>query len=458
MRLRTKLAWQFTFLMALALFIILSVVYVLDFLSVRQDFFNRLEERAKIVAYFYWEKDELQPADFERLEQRYVQRLPYEVVRLYDKAHREVLVENNHPYKKVVSIDLKRLKKEKSYYAIDAENQQTYAMLYQNKQGETWVAVTGYDLYGNRRLQWLAIILVVCYLLSLFFMFFLGRFLIKKGLQHIQNIVEEVQSIQADQLDQRLEMPTYRDEIGELVITFNQLLERMESTFKSQKLFVSQASHELRTPIAIMLGEVEVALSRTRSIEIYQQTLQSVQQTLLQAREIINDLLLFAQLGNSKEVPSVEVLRIDEVIWEVFDNIKREFPTHYWRIHLETMPEDMETLIFCGNRGWLKMAFHNLMENIVKYGNNLPADITLRYTPQQFCFKIQDYGIGISSEDLENIFEPFYRGTNTRGNINGTGLGLPLTKRIIEAHEIVFEIYSQIGKGTTIMLFFTLEG
>jgi len=456
MRLRSKLAWQFTTLMALALLIILSGVYVLDWLSIRQEFFNRLEERAKIVAYFYWEKAELKPADFERLEQRYMQRLPYEVVRLYDKEHREVLVENNHPDKRIAIIDLKRLQKEKSYFAIDAEYQQTCAMLYQNRQGETWVSVTAYDLYGNKRLQWLAVIMLVCYLISLVFIFFLGRFLIKNGLQHIQNIVQEVQNIQADQLGQRLEEPPYLDEVGELVLTFNQLLERLEGSFQSQKLFVSQASHELRTPIAIMLGEVEVALTRTRSTENYQQTLQSLQQTLLQGKEMINSLLLFTQLGDSTEVPNIEFLRIDELIWEVFDHIKRAFPTHYWRINLEEMPEDMEALTLCGNKSWLKMALHNLMENVIKYGANKPADLTLYYAPQQACLKIRDYGIGIAPEDLKNIFEPFYRGINTRGKIQGTGLGLPLTKRILEAHDVAFEVESVETKGTTITLFFEL--
>jgi signal transduction histidine kinase len=265
-----------------------------------------------------------------------------------------------------------------------------------------------------------------------------------------------VQTIQADSLAQRLATPPYQDEIGELVVTFNQMLERLEKVFTSHKLFVSQASHELRTPLAIMLGEVEVALTRSRTEEVYKNTLGSVRQTLLQAKDLVDSLLLFAQLENSLEVPNVEPLRIDEIVWEVFDSIKKEYPQSHWRINLENMPENMEELVFYGNRQWLRMALHNFMRNAVKYGNQNPIDLSLYYVSDQLSLKIQDYGLGISQEDLPYIFIPFYRGANTRGKIQGTGIGLALTKRILEAHSINVEITSETGKGTTIELFFEL--
>lgn len=458
MRLRSKLAWQFTILVALALFLILGTVYILNLYSTRQDFFNRLEERAKIVAYFYWEKDGLQPADFQKLEQKYVQRLPYEIVRLYDKAHKELLVENFHPQGITPALDLVRLRREKMYFQTDAQYLQTCAMAYQSRQGDSWVAVTAYDIHGNIRLQRLAILMSISYLASLGFIFLLGRFLVKNGLKHIQAVVHEVQEIQAEQLEKRLASPPYQDEIGELVITFNQLLERIHKAFESHKFFVSHASHELRTPLAIMLGEVEVALNRTRTVEVYESTLASLRQTLLHAKEMIDSLLLFAQLEHNLEVSHIEPLRIDELIWEVFDQIKREFPTYYWRVDLIDMPENMGVLLFYGNRNWLKIAIHNLMKNVIKYGMQKPADLRLRFERAKLSVSIQDYGMGISQKDLPYIFEPFYRGANMRGKVQGDGIGLALVKRILEAHEISLELQSIEGQGTTVTLYFELLG
>ncbi len=330
-------------------------------------------------------------------------------------------------------------------------------MVYQRRQGDCWVAVTAYDMHGNRRLQWLIAFMGVSYLGSVGFIFLLGRFLVKNGLKHIQNVVREVQEIQAERLDKRLASPPYQDEIGEMVVTFNQLLERLDKAFQSHKFFVSHASHELRTPLAIMLGEVEVALNRTRTIEVYENTLASLRQTLLQAKEMVDSLLLFAQLENSAEVPQIEAIRIDELVWEVFDSIKREFPKQFWRIDLQNMPENMEMLVFYGNRHWLKMAIHNLMKNVVKYGLEKPADLRLEYQPELLRFIIQDYGLGIGAKDLPYIFEPFYRGTNTRGKIQGEGIGLALVKRIVEAHDISLVLESIEGKGTTITLSFQLS-
>ncbi|TAE17613.1 MAG: sensor histidine kinase [Bacteroidetes bacterium] len=456
MRLRSKLAWQFTILVALALLLILGGVYFLNLISLRQEFFNRLEERAKIVAYFYWEKEQLKLEDFKKLEQRYVQRLPYETVRLYDKEHKELLVENFHPAQKTPNLDLARLKRERTYFAIDNDYIQVCVMLYTSKQGDSWVAVSAYDLYGNKRMQNLLLVMGLCYLGSLGFIFLLGRFLVKNGLRHIQNIVREVQTIQADHLEKRLALPPYQDEVGELVFTFNQLLARLEKNFQSHKMFVSQASHELRTPLAIMLGEVEVALARPRTIEVHEQTLQSIRQTLLQAKEMVDSLLLFAQLEHNVEVPNIEALRIDELLWEVFDSTKREYPQHYWRVDLQNMPDNMEELTFFGNRQWIHMAIHNLMQNVIKYGNNQPADITLAYQPQQLLLRLQDYGCGINAQDLPYIFEPFYRGTNIRGAIHGTGIGLALVKRALDAHGIIFRVSSEENKGTVFELFFEL--
>jgi signal transduction histidine kinase len=205
-----------------------------------------------------------------------------------------------------------------------------------------------------------------------------------------------------------------------------------------------------------MLGEVEVALARPRTIEVHEQTLQSIRQTLLQAKEMVDSLLLFAQLENNVEVPNIEALRIDELLWEVFDSTKREYPQHYWRVDLQNMPDNMEELTFFGNRQWIHMAIHNLMQNIIKYGNNQPADITLAYQPQKLLLRLQDYGYGINAQDLPYIFEPFYRGTNIRGAIHGTGIGLALVKRALDAHGIIFRVSSEENKGTVFELFFEL--
>lgn len=287
----------------------------------------------------------------------------------------------------------------------------------------------------------------------LIFAIIAGNFLIYKSFSPIEKVLEELKSINASDLSARLHNTNNQDEINDLIIEINNLLSRLESSFERISQFSSDASHELKTPLTIIRGEIEIALRKDRSADEYKQSLQTSLDEVIVIEQTINDLLFLAK--NEKDLIThnmEEILYFDEIIDESINEMKNFAILNQIEIKFKLV----DTIEFKGYSNLLKIAIKNLLKNAIQYSNPNSIIIVKSFKNDGlFNISIQDFGIGIAHNEQEKIFEKFYRTDKSRNkNSGGTGLGMSIMKKIIDIHKGIIKIKSEENSGTTIIISF----
>jgi signal transduction histidine kinase len=307
----------------------------------------------------------------------------------------------------------------------------------------------GVDLNGTARLQELQTLLMIAFLILTAVVFISGWIYSGRALRPIKRIMAEVKSISPQNLDQRLAESPYEDEMGKLILIFNELLGRIAKAFQLQKMFVSNVSHELKNPLTNITSQLEVTLLKERSKEEYKQTIESVLEDIRGLNQLSNSLLELARLNREQDSFTMNRVRLDEIIWEVRDFVSTIDPAYNVEVGIHEMPEDENKLTVLGNPYLLKIAFQNIVENACKFAPDKSAKITLRSIKDDLVVEVADQGPGIEKKDLNNVFEPFFR-TDATSKVRGYGIGLPLSHRILSIHKGRIELDSQPGKGTVV--------
>jgi signal transduction histidine kinase len=268
------------------------------------------------------------------------------------------------------------------------------------------------------------------------------------SLKPFQKIIKEVEKIDPNLLNKRMSV-SGNDEISQLAKAFNILLDRIEQAFETEKSFISNASHELRTPVTSVMGQIEVVLNKSRKLDEYRAILESVYEDTLQMANIINGFLELAEANLSNDNISMISVRIDELIYNIVDDFEKRKPHYNISVEYHSDPENDSQLECLANDKLLSLMFSNLIDNACKYSSDKKAKVNIGFSKNTISIAIIDFGIGIPAEDLENIFKPLYRGNNTSGK-PGHGIGLAIVKRIADLHGASLEIRSEINLGTTI--------
>jgi heavy metal sensor kinase len=279
-----------------------------------------------------------------------------------------------------------------------------------------------------------------------------GYFMVNKTLRPVKTVVSSAKKITAEDLSHRIPAVDSRDEIGELVDTFNDMIARLDRSFHRMKQFSNDVSHEFKTPLAIMKSEIHVILRKKRKTPEYIKTLTSILEEVNSLQKIIDHLLLLSETDEkSSDIPFSSV-SVDKIVLEVFEDIQGIAVKKNLRFVLKKIQEvelqGVETL--------LRMAFYNLFENAVKYtGDGGEVEILLENKPGFAQFSIKDSGIGIPADELPFIFDRFYRVDKSRSKRMGSaGLGLSIVDRIIRLHNGKIKAASTPGKGSTFVIVF----
>ncbi len=231
------------------------------------------------------------------------------------------------------------------------------------------------------------------------------------------------------------------------------MLQRLETSFEMQKTFIANASHELRNPLTAILGEVEVTLHQNRSEREYIHSLRKISGEAERLQNLTANLLSLSKSNVKRQDLQLEDIRMDEFVWEMKVLIHQKIPKNCVLIEIKDLPEDSELLVLKANKMLLKTAFSNILENACKFSGNAKVHLQLRANEQGIEVSVEDGGIGIPKEEIENILEPFYRCSNARG-FKGFGIGLPLSHKIIRLNGGVMRITSELNKGTRVNVFF----
>ena len=273
-----------------------------------------------------------------------------------------------------------------------------------------------------------------------------GHFMARKALAPVAAIATEARRINDRNLDIRLPIAATRDEISHLSETLNQMLERVESGVRSIRDFTANAAHELRTPLALIRTEVEVALSMPRRGEEFREACEQVQLETVRMTGLIDSLLMLARVDAGCETLRFEPLDGCEFLSRLAEKWKNAVRSALLELKVE-MPSEPTFLV--ADHGSLQRLLTILLDNAIRYTPS-GGSIALRLTRSNghVTFSVSDTGIGIASEHQERIFERFYRVDKSGGAARGSGLGLALAQWIAQQHDSSLSVESSIGIGS----------
>jgi signal transduction histidine kinase len=311
-----------------------------------------------------------------------------------------------------------------------------------------WVEVVIPVSDEKRILDRIGLLMVVLGSSIVMLLFFSGRFLARKTLAPVEQIRKQVDEIYEKNLSKRIISPNPDDEIGQLAGTFNNLLQRLERAFDSQQQFIADASHELKTPLAILRTQWEKLAGQQELPYNYRVRIQSDIEELARLSNLINNLLLLASPKEKLCLNDLPVINLSELVHTLYDDLLILSGNKQQVIEV-SITEDLEVY---GDKSQLYQLLLNLADNAVKYTReNGKISIELTKDKNMALFCIADNGIGISPEHLPHIFERFYRVEKSRSRQSGGyGLGLAVSQTIVEAHFGTISISSIPGNGTTI--------
>ena len=293
-------------------------------------------------------------------------------------------------------------------------------------------------------------ILPIFLIISLVVFFLLGNKLLHKLLSPIKEMTESVQSINGTSLN-RLDTNRAKDELKDLALTFNEMLDRLELYMNQQKQFVSDASHELRTPIAIIQGYTEM-LERWGKNDpaILEESINSLSQETANMKDLLEKLLFLSRSDKKTLEVDKEPFNLSSLCHEVIKETSFIDDEH------DIEPKISENVMLLGDRGLIKELLRILVDNALKYTPE-GGKITIRCTTikHNIILSVKDTGIGIPKEHISHLFERFYRVDKARNkNTGGTGLGLSIAKQIINVHSAQISVTSKINEGTEFLIFF----
>jgi heavy metal sensor kinase len=263
----------------------------------------------------------------------------------------------------------------------------------------------------------------------------------------IQRLAETARKIKAGDLHQRVPVPPVRDEVQYLALTLNEMLDSLDQSFSRQRRFVADASHELRTPVAVIRNKVEVAVLRPRSPDDYCTVLHSIHAETERLSHLISDLLALARGDEGQARFERETVRLDQLVESVAANADGLAQKRGIRLSVQA-PQPV-TLI--GDEARLIQVILNLLDNAIRYTNaGGQVLLSLQTTSSETQLVVRDTGIGIAPEHLPHLFERFYRADPSRRRTggSGTGLGLAIVEWIVRAHGGSIVAESQMGRGS----------
>ncbi|MCV9385053.1 sensor histidine kinase [Reichenbachiella ulvae] len=412
------------------------------------DFYKRLEIRAITLA-----KSEVEHESevdvIRELRQEYLEKLQREHIDIFKLSDLEL------------DVDIMRLDHYKDDFVEEILKNEIamyndgrtfyYGMIYESYVGEKYLVIASAENYFiTHHIRFFRNLLIVSLVIAFFIILLISFLFSRKIIKPINDIIGKVKEISSGNLHLRLDIKSENDDtISRLTQTFNDMLNRLETSFESQKNFISNASHELNTPLTTIIGEADVALSKIRGVDYYIETLTAILDQAEKLDQKTRALLMLAQTGYDGKKQEFGALRIDQLILDVKETVEKINPNSQVNIDFSLLPENHMLLKVVGNEPLLHLALSNLVLNGCKYSDNQPVRVALGVSAEQVIILIKDTGIGIPKEELQFIYDPYFRASNTK-NHEGFGIGLPLARNIINIHNGKLQVNSEQGQGTVV--------
>jgi signal transduction histidine kinase len=451
MQIKKRIAVTYVALSTLST-LLLSLVILFLFKNNNEYYFlKRLHDRAKIAAAIHNQNDPVRNKYFKEFKKN-------GLVEMINEKEYFISISPQNRFEFNPNIDvpssfyLDVIKNNNSW--IEKDNQYHYGQIFEHEGKKYMVIVTARDRRGNTSTLYILRILFFGGIAFTLLAYFLGRYFAKRVLNPVSRITNEVKRISASNLHNRLEESNNEDEIFDLTKTFNDMLDRLETSFEIQTNFINNASHELKTPITTIIAEAEIMLLKEREKKEYIHSLGNIYSQANRLGVLTESLLKLTQTGYDGQKQLQDTVRIDELLMDVKADLNKMYPDNRVTLKLNKMPDDESQLLLPCNKSLLELSLNNIITNGVKYSNNEEVFVILKIEKNTIKISISDIGIGIPSEDIPHLYEPFFRGKEA-SQYKGYGLGLPLAMKIIRMHSGELQIQSEKNKGTIVHITFT---
>lgn len=447
MSIRYKIALLFLLIVTILFAIVSLSVYLFSVKERSNTFKTRLKNRALSTARIYVTAGDKNFAVLRRLDAA-------AVASLYNKSVTVVGFNNAHEYmfsdkpgdSLYITRDIVEKAKKEDEYFFTYNDKAAVAIHYYDNDDNFIVAVAATDLDGREYLGQLKKVLFLSLVFAVALSFSAALLFARNLVNPIKKIAEQADLITANNFSQRIKIGNANDELGRLAQTFNNLLDRLQDSFAIQRRFISNASHELSTPLTSISSQIEVALQKKRNSDEYQEVLQSVYEDIRELHLLTHSLLDIAKAGTQGSIDLNEV-RLDEILFKAMSDVQKQNEGFRTEIKFDIFPDDEKLFTVFGNANLLYIAFRNIIENGCKYSDNNESMVTVLFEPKAVTVKVANQGDVIAEADIQNIFQPFFR-TDTAQQKKGFGLGLTLTRRIIVLHKGIIDVTSDTQNGT----------
>ncbi len=448
---RTRLTYQFAILVTLILLFFSLGVYFFSKLYLEKRFFKRLQDRAITTTTLLFDLQQTDSTVLRLMDATGTVPQLNENISVYDGRTKAVLFSTNPANARFHEQFIPQLDSTAQTLYLYKNDYQVVAIQLIGKTGHNWVIVSGIDQVGKEALDDLKKILVIMILVAILLLGISGWFFADRALAPMSSIIQQVKTFFPGNVEKRVEHPNRSDEIGLLVATFNQLLDRIEQAMNTQKMFIANVSHELKNPLTKINSQIDVALIQKRNPEAYERTLQSLQEDARTLTQLTNTLLDLANTSVQGNTMPFEPVRMDELLWETKTQVQAWHDDYRVHLTFTDFPDDEAALITLGNRAALKVLLMNLIDNACKFSPTKTAVVDFRTSQGQITISVFNEDTQIPTADLPFIFKPFFRSNATAQSSKGHGVGLAIVWQVTQIHRGDITV-SSTPKGTTFTL------
>ena len=448
MQIRYRITLAYSTIVTIILLLLCSSVYYFSSQNRTKQFYTRLLRKSISTADLLWTY-RMAPELVREINRTSPSALLDKSIVVYDSSFHEIFSFYDEPADSlVVSSDiLSRLKTDDTFFfTVGARDAVAHRQVTEGN--EHYIVTAAYDGDKAEWLPKLRLILIVSFIVSLSIVIVSGYIFSLGLVKSISQLTGKINRISSRQFSQRLPTGSGKDELQKLAVTINDLLDRLQSSFDTQRRFIDNASHELSTPLASIGSQIDVALQRERSNDEYRSTLGSVYEDLKRLNLLVRSLLEIAMVSGSARGIELSRIRMDELLMRLPSEMKKTDAAYDVKLAFGELPDNEDELTVYGNEELLFSAFRNIVHNACKFSPDHQAMVMLRYEEGCLIVAVQDRGPGIPPDEQELIFRPFYRSADT-SRISGSGLGLPLANQIIKLYGGSIQLDSQTGEGST---------
>lgn len=452
MKTRHKITLLFSLLVTAILLVVSLSVYYFSSFEREQIFKKRLLSRANNNAQIFSYVNDTSRVFLDRINLSSHELLPDKTVEIYDLKGKLYYRYTTDPTDSTgVNSDIIATAISNGEYLYQVGKREAIAVHHAEDGDGIIVAVAAYDYDGWSQLEQLRHIFFISLLIGTVISLAAGHVFSMELLKPVAEMIRQVNEISSHNLSNRLKTGDTQDELNQLSTTFNELLDRLQEYFTAQRRFISNASHELSTPLTSISSQLEVTLQRDRSTEEYRQVMQSVQEDVVQLRQLTKSLLEIAKTGSKGSIELNEI-RIDEILFKVMGDMKKINNDYEVELNFSESAEEGNNFLVFGNGDLLYIATKNIVENGCKYSPDHTSRVQLSFENDNTIIEVKSNGEPINQNEIEKIFQPFYRSKTAAGK-QGFGLGLALAKRIVGLHKGFLSVNSgHTGTSFTITL------